>query len=267
MAQKDRREEIVKDYYNNYRDDERFTAPHRRVEFITTMNYIQKYVKKGCKILELGAGTGAYSISLAKKGYHVDAVEISEHNLELLEVNGEGLKNLTIRQGDAVELGMYADELFDVTLSLGPMFHIFNEKDMKSAIREAVRVTKKGGIIIFSYLTNDSVFARYMVQKGNMKKYKTLCDGDFNFKPLQEEIFYTTNVKDFENMVNQEDVTKVKSVSADGISEILASDIDKMSEEDFNVYLAYHLARCEREELFGYSSHMLYICKKNGDEV
>ena len=38
---------------------------------------------------------------------------------------------------------------------------------------------------------------------------------------------------------------------------------DKMSEEDFNVYLAYHLARCEREELFGYSSHMLYICKKN----
>lgn len=260
---KDRREEIVKEYYNNYKDDERFSAPHRKVEFITNVNYIEKYLTKGAKILDLGAGTGAYSIYFAKKGYKVDAVEISEHNLELLKLNEDKFANLTVRSGDAVELGMYTDELFDVTLSLGPMYHIFNEKDMKSAIREAVRVTKKGGLIIFSYLTNDSVFARYMVQKGNIKTYKKLCDGEFNFKPLQEEIFYTTNVKDFENMVLKEDVSKVISVSSDGLSELLAEQIDKFSEDEFNVYLAYHLARCEREELFGYSSHMLAIFRKN----
>ena len=264
MPIKDRREEIVKDYYNTYKEDERFVSPHRKVEFITTINYIEKFAKKGAKILELGAGTGAYSIYLAKAGYKVEAVELSEHNLEVLSPIGEELKNLTVRQGDAVELGMYTDDLFDVTLSLGPMYHIFNEKDIKNAIREAVRVTKPGGIIIFSYLTNDSVFARYMVQKGNISEYKKLCDGDFNFKPLQEEIFYTTNVKDFENLVNQESVSKVMSVSADGLSELLADQINEFSEEDFNTYVAYHLARCEREELFGYSAHMLYICKKNG---
>ena len=263
MPKKDNREEIVKEYYNNYKEDERFAAPHRRVEFITTMNYIEKFAKKGDKILELGAGTGTYSIYLAKKGYRVEAVELSEHNLEILKINGEGEKNLTIRQGDAVELGMYSDDLFDVTLSLGPMYHIFNEKEMRSAIKEAVRVTKPGGIIIFSYLTNDAVFARYMVQKGNINEYKKLCDGDFNFKPLQEEIFYTTNVKDFENMVNEEEVSKVVSVSADGISELLADQIDAFNEDEYGAYLAYHLARCEREELFGYTAHMLYICKKN----
>ena len=263
MAQKDRREEIVKEYYNNFKEDERFSAPHRKVEFITTVNYIEKFAKKGDKILELGAGTGAYSVYLAKKGYKVDSVEISEHNLEMLRINTEKLPNVTVREGDAVELGMYTDDLFDMTLSLGPMFHIFNEKDMKKAIHEAVRVTKPGGLIIFSYLTNDSVFARYMVQKGNIKSYKTLCDGNFDFKPLQEEIFYTTNVKDFEEMVNQEDVSKVVSVSADGISELLADQIDGFDEEEYGAYLAYHLARCEREELFGYTAHMLYICKKN----
>ena len=263
MPQKDKREEIVKDYYNTYKEDERFTAPHRKVEFITTVNYIEKLAKKGDKILEIGAGTGAYSVYLAKKGYKVEAVELSEHNLETLNQNAEGVKNLTVRQGDAVELGMYTDNLFDVTLSLGPMYHIFNEKDMKSAIREAVRVTKPGGIIVFAYLTNDFVFARYMVQKGNIKEYKKLCDAEFNFKPLQEEVFYTTNVKDFEQMVNEQDVTKIKGVSADGISSLLAEQIDKFSEEEYGAYLAYHLARCEREELFGYTAHMLYICKKN----
>lgn len=263
MMPKDRREEIVKEYYNNYKDDERFVAQHRKVEFLTTVNYIEKFAKKGDKIVELGAGTGTYSIYLAKKGYHVDAVEMSEHNLEMLKTYGEGVKNLSIRQGDAVELGMFTNDLFDVTLSLGPMFHIFNEKDMKSAIKEAVRITRPGGTIIFSYLTNDAVFARYMVQKGNIKDYKKLCDAEFNFKPLQEEIFYTTNVKDFEEMVNKENVTKILSVSADGISELLAEQIDKFNEEEFGAYLAYHLARCEREELFGYTAHMIYICKKN----
>jgi len=262
MTKKDKREEIVKEYYNSYKEDERFVAQHRKVEFITSVNYIEKFAKKGDKIVELGAGTGTYSIYLAKKGYHVDAVEMSEHNLEMLKVHAGDNKNITIRQGDAVDLGMFADDLFDVTLSLGPMYHIFNEKDMKSAIKEAVRITKPGGIIIFSYLTNDAVFARYMVQKGNIKEYKKLCDGDFNFKPLQEEIFYTTNVKDFENMVNEEEVTKIMSVSADGLSELLADEIDKFNEEEFGAYLAYHLARCEREELFGYTAHMLYICKK-----
>ena len=68
MPQKDRREEIVKEYYNNYKDDERFVPPHRKVEFITTVNYIEKFLKKGNKIVELGAGTGTYSMYFAKKG-------------------------------------------------------------------------------------------------------------------------------------------------------------------------------------------------------
>lgn len=263
MPRKDKREEIVKNYYNSYKEEERFSKPHRKVEFLTTINYIEKFAKKGCKLVELGAGTGAYSIYLANRGYKVDAVEMSEHNLEMLKTNGEGVKNLTIRQGDAVELGIYADELFDVTLSLGPMYHIFDEKDFRSAIKEALRITKKGGVVIFSYLTNDSVFARYMVQKRNIKDYKKLCDGDFNFKPLQEEIFYSTNVKDFEKMVNREGATKIMGVSADGLSELLAEQIDDFSDEEFRAYLAYHMARCEREELFGYTSHMLYICRKN----
>lgn len=260
---KDKREEIVKEFYNTYKEDERFAKQHRKVEFITNTTYIEKFAPKGCKVLDLGAGTGAYSIYLAKKGYRVDAVDISERNLELLNAVSEKIKNLSVRQGDAVELGIYTDNLFDVTLSLGPMYHVFKEKEIKQAIHEAVRVTKPGGIIIFSYLTNDAAFARYMVQKGNIDEYKKLCDGDFNFKPLPEEIFFTTNVRDFEEMVNQENVTKVMSVASDGLSELLAEQIDTFNEEDFNAYVAYHLARCEREELFGYSSHMLYICKKN----
>ena len=64
MPRIDKREEIVKGFYNTYGEDERFSKNHRKVEFITTVNYIEKFASKGCKVLELGAGTGAYSIYL-----------------------------------------------------------------------------------------------------------------------------------------------------------------------------------------------------------
>ena len=63
---------IINHYTNNYIEDDRFINKGKRLEFITTMHYIQKYAPKNCKILEIGAATGAYSIELAKMGYEVD---------------------------------------------------------------------------------------------------------------------------------------------------------------------------------------------------
>lgn len=38
--------------------------------------------------------------------------------------------------------------------------------------------------------------------------------------------------------------------------------IDSLNDEEFDIWLKYHLSTCEREDLQGYSNHMLYICKK-----
>lgn len=71
------------DFYNNYDEDNRLTVKHGTVEFITTIHYIDKYLKPGDCVLEIGAGTGRYSHTLARKGYSVDAVELVEHNIEM----------------------------------------------------------------------------------------------------------------------------------------------------------------------------------------
>ena len=63
------RNELLNKFYNEACDeDTRLDAKHRQLEFLTTDKYVQKYLKPGCRILEIGAGTGKYSLYYAKQG-------------------------------------------------------------------------------------------------------------------------------------------------------------------------------------------------------
>lgn len=73
------------DFYNHYDEESRLSSKHGSVEFLTTMHYINKYLSKGDKIIEIGAGTGRYSHALAMQGYSVDAVELVDHNIDIFK--------------------------------------------------------------------------------------------------------------------------------------------------------------------------------------
>ena len=66
--------DYLENYYNNYEEDTRLQSRHGQIEFITSMKYIEQYLEKGAKILDVGAGTGRYSLALSRKGYNVTAV-------------------------------------------------------------------------------------------------------------------------------------------------------------------------------------------------
>ena len=148
------RKEIVSGFYEQVDEESRLKrSRHGQLEYATTMAYIHRYANKGSRVLEVGAGTGRYSIALAREGMKVSAVELVESNLAVLRENSRGIENLESFQGDAVDLGRFADNSFDVTLVLGPMYHIYEPEDVNSAIDEAIRVTKPGGVILFAFIS------------------------------------------------------------------------------------------------------------------
>lgn len=256
-------EKILNEYYNNYDEDSRLIKDKaHQIEFITTTKYIEKYLEKGNKILEIGAGTGRYSIYYAKKGFDVNSIELVNKNLEILKSKITNEMKIKAIQGNATDLSMYEENSFDITLVLGPLYHLYEDLDIDKAIKEAIRVTKKGGKIFIAYITDDGVIYSYGVRKGNLKRLKEICDKNWNVAKIKEEIFSTFKVKDFSKLISRYSVKEIETIATDGIAPDVAEYINKMDDEEFGIYVDYHLKNCDRKDLIGYSSHILEIVEK-----
>lgn len=258
------RAEMINELYTGYNEDFRlFKSRHGQLEYRTTMHFIHRCLPQTGTILEIGAGTGRYSIALAREGHRVTAVELAARNLELLRRNSEGLGNLTALQGDAVDLRSLADNSFDLTLILGPMYHLYDRADQLAALREAVRVTKPGGYLLTAFLSVHAIlYDNYL--RGNLSDgLAENFTGDYAVRHFQEQLFTGFNVAEFEALFQELPVRQLSVAAADGILELAESRSDfQMSDEEFEAYASYHLFHCEKRELLGSSSHLLHLCRK-----
>lgn len=255
------------DFYNNYDEDSRLALKHGSVEFLTTMHYIEKYIKSGDHILEIGAGTGKYSHTLARQGYTVDALELVEHNIEIFNKNTESDENITITQGNAMDLSSFSNSQYDITLLLGPLYHLYSIEDKRQAISEAIRVTKQGGIIFAAYVISDGCLLDEGFKCGNINvaEYieKGLIDPEtFAAKSQPKDLFELVRKENIDELMSVFPVSRLHYVASDGCALFMREAVDAMADETFELYLKYHFATCEREDLLGITSHVIDIFRK-----
>ena len=255
------------DFYNHYDEDCRLTSRHGTVEFLTTMRYIEKYLKSSDHILEIGAGTGRYSHTLARQGYTVNAIELVEHNIEVFQKNTLSNENISVIQGNALDLSVFPDNQFDITLLLGPLYHLYNKADKQKAIQEALRVTKQGGIIFVAYVISDGCLLDEGFNRGNISVSEYIKNGlldaeTFAAKSEPKDLFELVRKEDIDNLMADFSITRLHYVATDGCALFMREAIDAMNDETFQLYLQYHFTTCERTDLLGITSHALDIFKK-----
>ena len=252
-------------FYSNYDEDGRLRSKHGQVEFLTTLRYIEKYLKPGMRILEIGAATGRYSHTFARLGYRVDAVELVQHNIDIFNQNTTPGENVTVRQGNAKDLSFFADDTYDITLHLGPMYHLFTVEEQHLALQEAVRVTKKGGILFVAYCGNDATMVQYCFGRGMLKeeKYQKLVD-PVTFKAASDpaELFELYRWEDIDGLIRELPVMRLHYVGTDMATNYMRDTIDSMDDDFFALYLRYHFSICERSDMVGTSHHILDVLRK-----
>ena len=259
----------IKDYLSNYYEwyDEngRLTSRHGMVEYMTTMHYIERYLKPGMRVMEIGAATGRYSHALAQQGYQVDAVELVEHNIELFRQNTLPGEPVTITRGNAMDLSAFASEMYDITLLLGPMYHLYTTDDKRKALSEAIRVTRKGGVIFVAYCMGDASILSYGFVRGKICDLIEKCMIDtetFDTFSNPWDIFELYRKEDIDRLREEFAVSQLHFVAADGYANHMRSTLGEMEEKTYGLYLKYHLATCERQDMVGYSHHTLDIFRK-----
>ena len=239
---------FLEDYYNKFNEEKRLTSRHGQIEFRTSIHYIHECIeelkregRENIKIMDIGAGTGRYSVALAEEGFDVKAY-----------------------QGNALKLKRFEDETFDITLLFGPMYHLFGQEDKVKALKEAARITRKGGFILVAYVMNEYGVITYAFKERHIKECmeQGRLTEDFHTISSEQDLYDYVRLEDIENVNEAAGCERVKIVTPDGPANYIRQFVNQLDEEEYEIFYRYHLATCERADLLGAAAHTLDIIRK-----
>lgn len=250
------------EYYNKFNEDKRLTRRHGKVEFIVTLKYIHDYLNKmnNPKIIDIGAGTGKYSIELSNQGYDVTAIELVKHNLSYIK-KYDKIKSY---QGNAIDLSRFKDETFDLTLLFGPMYHLIDENDKIKALNEAKRITKKDGIIMVAYIMNDYCILTHGFKDNNILNAieNKMIDDSFKCIKWDNNLYSVYRIEDIDKLNKKVNLNRIKIITPDGPANYMRNTLNKMSDKEFDKFIEYILSISDRKDMIGSSAHTIDILKK-----
>ena len=133
---------------------------HRRIQKL-----VRERVPDGARIVDIGGGAGAHAGTLQESGHRVILIDpVQQH------VDGAIRAGIDAELGDARDLP-YDDAVFDAALLLGPLYHLREASSRRTALDEAVRVTRSGGWLFAGAIS------RY-VALGQVYLTRDLADAD-----------------------------------------------------------------------------------------
>ena len=248
---------------------DRLQKRHPYEKYITT-RMMDRYVRPGSTILDIGGGPGHYSIYYARRGHPVTLLDLSGENVRFAKKKARqyGVK-LTALQGDALDLSRFPDAAFDVVFLMGPLYHLMNEESRRQALREAARVLKPGGVLFSSFILmfGGVIYGLRELQESIVwPKEQPLYDVAAKGESLAFDAFtyaYMTTVQDAKKLLAF--VPELHTETVFGQESILAAYQNVLNRSPKKIRMAwydYALRFCEKEDYLTHSEHLMIVSKR-----
>jgi ubiquinone/menaquinone biosynthesis C-methylase UbiE len=111
---------------------------------------IERHLEGVSTILDVGGGTGAFSIPLAGRGFRVTHLDLSSTMLEAARRKAQGVRGIRFLEGNAADLSQFPDRSFDLVLNMDGAISFCGSR-AGEAIRESCRVCRRTLIVTVSH--------------------------------------------------------------------------------------------------------------------
>ncbi|MBR6382149.1 MAG: class I SAM-dependent methyltransferase [Lachnospiraceae bacterium] len=264
--------EAIREHYNADPQKEwnRLKIFHPYEKYITT-HMMDRYIRPGSTILDIGGGPGHYSVHYARQGHAVTLFDLSDENVRFAKKKARqyGVK-ITAMQGNALDLSAFPEDSFDIVFLMGPLYHLMEEENRKKAIREATRVLRPGGYLFCSFilLYGGVIFgARELQNTILMPKEQPFYEAAARGESLALEAFtyaYMTTVPDAKALLASIDGLRTETVfGQESILSPYRKELKESPKKVRDAWYEYALRYCEKEEYLTHTEHLMIVSRKS----
>jgi SAM-dependent methyltransferase len=268
-------EKLVKKFYTGYvrKEWNRLVCDaYHRLEFETTLYYLDKYLPKRGRILDAGGGPGRYTLELARRGYEMTLLDLTPANLEFArkQIRRAGMQDRAegVVEGSIADLSMFPDNTFDAVICLGgPLSHVLDRRKRGKAIRELIRVTRKGAPLFVSVMSRLGVLIVELTQyphEFGMRFFKPFRNtGDLSGTSGFTACHFFLP-EELERDFHSKGVKVLELAGLEGLGSHHAREINQLARnrKPWRVWMETHYRTCTHPSVVGMSEHMLIVCRK-----
>lgn len=255
-------DKIIARYGDGSREENRSSGERAdyNMEYKYTKRILDKYITNQSNVLEIGCGTGYYGIYLSDKCSSYTGFDITPGNIILLnkKINELNLSNVTGIIGDATDMLHINNEIYDIIMCFGPMYHLPTEES-ENVFKECKRICKNNGIILYAYINKIGVymngcFSEPDIYPNKIKNESILIKG---IDDTRDNIYWFMMPEDMENLAIKYNLQVIDNLGVDfGFTPEIYNDDKRDSWDELIDFLSTH------KSCTGFANHAIMICRK-----
>lgn len=261
--------DIIRNFYDQNSQQEWDLLDRHPYEFAITTHMMDRYIKAGDSILDIGGGPGRYSLHYLEKGNPVTLTDLSQGNIDFaMRLASERELPLRSLACDALLIQEYVEDKFDHVFLMGPLYHLLDEAERIQAVKSAMAMLKPNGILYASFLLMFSgiiYFLREAPEQVVQPSEQVWLDA------VRQQISWGGNAFTRAFFIDQDkvlpfmqqfDLELLHLFGQEGITSTHNYDLQMQPEEIQNAWINLSIDLCEIPKYLSHSEHAMVVARK-----
>lgn len=267
-------DEIIQHYTEGHDEENRLAGGIGRWEYERTIAVISRYLGRQQRVVDVGGGTGIYSLWLAEQGHDVHVIDLVPHHVQMVrdKASARSLQLGSASIGDAVSLS-FPGEFADLVLLMGPLYHMTDAEQRQRALRECARILKPGGRVACTVISRfASMLAGFRNDRFDDPEFEAVVDGALRDGQHRNPVTRTSHLRtaffhrpsELREEIERSGLVCERIVGLESPIAIIKRLDDWVDKKGRTYELAVKYAQMveEEEELLGASFHLLGVGRR-----